>query len=75
VLTDLAMIGIHRRSADQVIAYADAALATARQTGSGVIGRKLRGLQPHLTPLLANKQIQRLNTDIAELAGNPTITR
>ena len=74
VLTDLAMIGVQRRDPDRVVAYADAALATARQTRSGVIGRKLRGLQPHLAPLLAPKQVKRLDADIAALAGNPTIT-
>jgi len=69
VLTDLAMIGIHRRDPDQVVTYADAVLATARQTGSGVISHKLRSLQPQLAPLLANKQIRRLNTDITALVG------
>ncbi|WP_241829046.1 helix-turn-helix domain-containing protein [Saccharothrix sp. CB00851] len=70
VLTDLAMIGVHRRNPDQVATYADAALATARQTGSGVIARKLRGLQPHLAPLLTDQQIQRLDAEITELVGN-----
>lgn len=69
VLTDLAMIGIQRHDLDQVVTYADAVLATVRQTGSGVISRRLRGLQPHLAPLLANKQIRRLNTDITALVG------
>lgn len=69
VLTDLAMIGIHRRDPDQVVNYADAVLTTARQTGSGMISRKLRGLQPHLALLLVHKQIQRLNTDITALVG------
>ncbi|GGS59478.1 helix-turn-helix domain-containing protein [Actinokineospora fastidiosa] len=70
VLTDLAMIGVHRRDPDQVATYVDAALATARQTGSGVIARKLRGLQPNLAPLLTDQQIQRLDAEITELAGN-----
>jgi DNA-binding XRE family transcriptional regulator/tetratricopeptide (TPR) repeat protein len=70
VLTDLAMIGVHRRDPDQVTTYVDAALATARQTGSGVIARKLRGLQPHLAPLFTDQQIQRLDAEITELVGN-----
>ncbi|WP_054055534.1 helix-turn-helix domain-containing protein [Alloactinosynnema sp. L-07] len=70
VLTDLAMIGVHRRDPDQVTNYVDAALATARQTGSGVIARKLRGLQPNLAPLLTDQQIQRLDAEITELVGN-----
>ena len=70
VLTDLAMIGVHRRDPDQVATYVNAALATARQTGSGVIARKLRGLQPNLAPLLADQQIQRLDAEITQLPGN-----
>ncbi|MEV6712663.1 helix-turn-helix transcriptional regulator [Lentzea sp. NPDC051208] len=70
VLTDLAMIGVHRRDPDQVVTYVNAALATARQTGSGVIARKLRGLQPNLAPLLTDQQIQRLDAEITKLPGN-----
>ncbi|MGQ0841771.1 helix-turn-helix domain-containing protein [Actinokineospora sp.] len=70
VLTDLAMIGVHRRDPEQVVAYTDAVLATARHTGSGVVVRKLRGLQPHLAPLLADQQIQRLDAEITSLVGN-----
>jgi hypothetical protein len=70
VLTDLAMIGVHRRDPDQVVTYADAVLATARQTGSGVVARKLRGLQPHLGPLLPDQQIQRLDAEITNLVGS-----
>lgn len=69
VLTDLAMIGVHRRDPDQVVAYADAVLATARHTASGVVVRKLRGLQPHLAPLLADQQIRRLEAEITDLVG------
>lgn len=69
VLTDLAMIGVHRADPDQVITYADAVLATARQTGSGVVARKLRGLRPHLAPLLADQNIQRLDAEIADLVS------
>ncbi|WP_229907734.1 transcriptional regulator [Amycolatopsis oliviviridis] len=69
VLTDLAMIGVHRADPDQVITHAEAVVATARQTGSGVVARKLRGLQPHLVPLLADQNIQRLDAEIAELVS------
>ena len=44
VLTDLAMLGVQRRDLNQLTTYANAALETARQTGSGVIGRKLQAL-------------------------------
>ncbi|EWC64511.1 hypothetical protein UO65_0118 [Actinokineospora spheciospongiae] len=68
-MTDLAMIGVHRRDPDQVVAYTDAVLATARQTDSGVVARKLRGLQPHLAPLLADRQIRRLDAELTDLVG------
>ena len=45
VLTDLAMVGVQRGDLDRIVTYADAALDTARQTGSGVIARKLQGLR------------------------------
>jgi transcriptional regulator with XRE-family HTH domain len=69
VFTDLAMIGVHRRDPDQVVTYANAVLATARQTGSGVVVHRLRGLQPHLAPLLADQQIQQLDAEINSLIG------
>jgi transcriptional regulator with XRE-family HTH domain len=68
VLTDLAMIGVHRRDPDRVATYTQSALSLARTTRSGVISHKLQALQPKLAPLLANKQVHRLNTEIIELA-------
>lgn len=70
VLTDLAVVGAHRRSPDQVITYADAAITEARNTGSGVISHKLVGLQPYLTPMLGNSQIQRINHEITGLTAS-----
>jgi tetratricopeptide (TPR) repeat protein len=69
VLTDLAAIGAQRRDPDQVVAFADAALEAAHQTGSGVIRNKLRTLQPRLAPLLNNTQVRQLNDNINALAG------
>lgn len=69
VLTDLAMIGVQCRDPDRVVAYADAALDVARQTGSGVISRKLKALQPQLVPLFGHKQVQQLHTQITAVAG------
>lgn len=69
VLTDLAAIGAQRRDPDQVVAFADAALEAAHQTGSGVIRTKLRTLQPRLAPLLSNRQVRQLNDNINALAG------
>ncbi|MGQ0774798.1 MAG: hypothetical protein ACT4NY_10335 [Pseudonocardiales bacterium] len=48
VLIDLAMISVQRRDPECLVMYAGAALDTARQTGSGFIGRKLQGLQEQL---------------------------
>ncbi|GAA0589327.1 helix-turn-helix transcriptional regulator [Kutzneria viridogrisea] len=70
VLTDLAVIGAQRRDPDQVLAYAQAVLDQARRTGSGVIGSKLRGLRPHLAPLLADARIDHLSSEITALAGS-----
>lgn len=67
VLTDLAMIGVQRRDPDQLSTYADAALNLARQTKSGVIGRRLQDLQPHLAPFLGNNHIRHLNEQITTL--------
>jgi hypothetical protein len=69
VLTDLAIIGVHRRDPDRVATYAQSALSLARTTRSGVISHKLQTLQPNLAPLLADKQVHRLNTEITELAA------
>lgn len=72
VLTDLATLGVQRRDLNQLVTYADAALDTARQTGSGVIGRKLQGLQPHLAPFLTDHRIQQLHREINSLTrGSP----
>lgn len=73
VLTDLAMIGVQRRDTDHIITFTDAALDTARRTGSGVISHKLQHLRPHLAPLLGNTEINRLDHEItALLEPSPT---
>lgn len=64
VLTDLAMTGVQRRDPDRILTYATSALDTAQHTGSGVIGRKLQGLQTHLAPFLDNSRVRHLNTQI-----------
>jgi transcriptional regulator with XRE-family HTH domain len=68
VMTDLAMIGAQRGDPDQVLVFAGAVVLAAQQTGSGVVSRKLRTLQPHLAPLLHNKQVSQLNESINALA-------
>jgi hypothetical protein len=70
VLIDLAIVGAQRRDSNQVVTCADTALAEVRQSGSGMISRKLGELQHQLSPLLASKKIQRLNADIDALASH-----
>jgi len=67
VLTDLAVLGAQRRDLDHLVTHADAALELARQTGSGVLGRKLQGLQPHLAPFLGDSRVRDLSKKIATL--------
>lgn len=68
VLTDLAVIGAQRGDVNQLVAYADAALTMAVQTGSGFISRKLHGLRGHLAPLLGNSQVRQLDQQITALS-------
>jgi hypothetical protein len=69
VLVDLALLGLQRRDLDQLLIHSSAALDMAQQTGSGVIGRKLQGLQPHLVPYLKDPRISRLNTELSAVRG------
>jgi hypothetical protein len=67
VLTDLAMVGVQRRDAEQVTFFGRDALGIARQTRSGVVGRKLHLLQRRLKPMLGEPGIRRLDDDISVL--------
>ncbi len=69
VLTDLAMVGVQRRDLDRIVTYADAALDTARQTGSGVIARKLQGLRLDLGPFLGESRVRQVDKQIMALTG------
>lgn len=64
VLIDLAMIGVQRRDPEHLVSYAYAALDTAWQTRSGVICRKLQGLQAQLAPFLSDRHVRHLNEQI-----------
>ena len=69
VLVDLASLGLQRRDLDQLLVHSNAALGMARQTGSGVIGRKLQGLQPQLVPHLKDPRIRQLNSEISAVSA------
>ncbi|MGH3872535.1 MAG: helix-turn-helix domain-containing protein [Pseudonocardiaceae bacterium] len=68
VLTDLAMIGIQRGDVNQLVTHADMVLEIAARTGSGFIGRKLQGLQGHLTPLLGNSRVRQIDQRITAVS-------
>lgn len=68
VLADLAAIGAQRGELDQVVAHADAAIELFQQTGSGVVARKLSGLQRYLAPLLNDTTIRDLSSRIAAIS-------
>jgi transcriptional regulator with XRE-family HTH domain len=71
VLTDLAMLGVQRSDPDQVMHYASAALELAEETSSGYVGRKLSGLQAHLTPFASDDRIRELSHSISALVRLP----
>jgi len=64
VLTDLAVLGVHRRDSEQVLEYASAAVELAEHTGSGYVGRRLQGLQAKLRPLLSDRRVAELDHQI-----------
>ncbi len=68
VLADLAIIGAHKRDIDRMVEFADAAGEMIRQTGSGVIVRRLSGLQSYLTPFLSDTRVRNLSARIESLA-------
>jgi transcriptional regulator with XRE-family HTH domain len=68
VLVDLAALGLQRRDLDQVLVHSNAALGTARQTDSGVVARRLEGLQPYLVPHLKDSRVRQLNSEISAVS-------
>jgi hypothetical protein len=73
VLTDLAMVGLQRHDPSHLATYATAAVQVATDTGSGVVGRRLQSLRPHLVPLPANPGMRQIDRQIANLATRPTV--
>jgi hypothetical protein len=70
VLTDLAILSVQRNDLDKALAYADSAAELVLQTGSGVILRKLQGLQSHLLPFLNDGHVRDLNERIDALPSH-----
>jgi tetratricopeptide (TPR) repeat protein len=71
VLVDLAILGLQRRDRDFLLTHADASLELARQTGSGVIVRRIKGLQAKLGPMLADPDVYRLQQRIGAIVEPP----
>jgi tetratricopeptide (TPR) repeat protein len=67
VLVDLATLGVQQGDREQVLDYGRAAVELARQTGSGVIGQKLRGLQTQIAGMATDQRVLALSADIDEL--------
>ncbi|MET7621592.1 transcriptional regulator [Streptomyces sp. NPDC005408] len=69
VLAQLAALGAQRGDVDHVMQYSNAALALADQTGSGFIGKKRKGLQARLAPLMGDGRVSDLHHQISALSG------
>ncbi|MEV7196768.1 helix-turn-helix transcriptional regulator [Streptomyces sp. NPDC093510] len=67
VLADLAAIGAKRRDPEQVVAYGTEALRLARQSSSGYVARRLKGLQAEIGAL-ADSRVAALGAEIAALS-------
>ncbi|WP_338020716.1 transcriptional regulator [Streptomyces sp. TR1341] len=67
VLSDLAVLGAHRRDVDQVVHYAEQALGLADRSNSGFIGKKLDGLRGRLAPLMSDDRVSTLDHRIEAL--------
>ncbi|GIG89524.1 helix-turn-helix domain-containing protein [Plantactinospora endophytica] len=68
VLVDLAQVGVQLRDPDRLVMYADAALVVARQTGSGVLTRRLQGLRRQLGPFTIDRHVGRIDREIRQFA-------
>jgi hypothetical protein len=67
VLTDLALLAIHRHDLPQACAYGGEAAQIAWQTTSGFLARKLRALQPHLPESGTDSRLRDLHDRISTI--------
>ncbi|TDO30028.1 hypothetical protein EV643_1413 [Kribbella sp. VKM Ac-2527] len=66
VLVDLANVGVMRRDVEQTVNYATAAMELTGQSGSGVIARKLAGVNRQLPAAhRRDARLLRLSEDIS----------
>jgi hypothetical protein len=73
VLVDLASVGMMRRDVEQTVSHATAALDLAGQSGSGVIARKLAGLNQQLTAHKHDVRLSELSRDISARIAAPRV--
>jgi hypothetical protein len=66
-LADLAAVSAQRPDALRLVTYGAAALDHTRQTGSGVVLRKLQNLRPELARFKKDPHVRNLDTEIAHL--------
>jgi hypothetical protein len=69
VLTDLAVVGARRKDVHQIMLYGAAALDSERQSRSGMLRRKLRGLQHEMAPFTGDRHVGHLNDQITAAIG------
>jgi len=69
VLVDLAAVAAQQRNADTVIEHGRSAVEIARQTGSGVVARRLAGLRTALTPMLKDPALRDLDEEILSVSA------
>ncbi|WP_326688328.1 MULTISPECIES: helix-turn-helix domain-containing protein [unclassified Streptomyces] len=67
VLTDLAAIGAKRHDPDQVVSFGREAVRLAKESGSGYVTRRLRGLREEFSPLASRGAMAELGAEIAAL--------
>ncbi|MFC7273800.1 helix-turn-helix domain-containing protein [Paractinoplanes rhizophilus] len=68
-LVDLAVVGTQHKDPLRVVTHGFAALDHARNTGSGVIVRRLHNLRPHLVPMRSDPHVRHLDEEIAQLTA------
>ena len=68
-LVDLTLVGTQHKDPLRVVTNGFAALDHARNTGSGVITRKLHNLRPHLVPMRSDPHVRHLDEEIAQLTA------
>jgi hypothetical protein len=68
-LVDLATISAQRPDALRLVSYGAAAVDHTRQTGSGVVLRKLQNLRPELNRFQRDPHVRNLDREIAHLAA------